>query len=95
MTLKKLKMASHEDLKLWITQALLRLPSNSCHQHTLVSKICSLKGVSTLRGQPRVEFEKKINKAVAALLMKKAVPFLIRPNPKSNFIKLVRRNPRY
>ena len=91
MTLNNLKRASHEDLKKWIIQALEKLPSKSCQQYTLVSKICALKNVSTLRGRPRLEFEKKVDKAVRALLRKREIPFLVRPKSKSPYIKLIKR----
>lgn len=69
--LDTLKNAHHDTVKSWVLRALRRQPSGRCSQHTLVHKICSMHGVSSLRGRPREDFVAKVNKAVSALLREK------------------------
>jgi hypothetical protein len=67
MELDRFKHSTHEQIKKWIVAALKETESHSCQQQNLVKRICSLKGISTLRGQPRKDFEHKVNKAIGAM----------------------------
>lgn len=69
--LDTLKNAKHESVKTWILQALRSTESGRSSQDTIVRKICSIRGVSTLRGTPRADFAAKVNKAIGAMLREK------------------------
>jgi hypothetical protein len=69
--LDTLKNAKHETIKNWIVQVLRDTESGRSNQDTLVRKICSMRGVSTLRGTPRTDFAAKVNKAIGAMLREK------------------------
>ena len=69
--LDTLKNAKHESVKSWIVQALRSTESGRSSQDTIVKKICSMRGISTLRGTPRADFAAKVNKAIGAMLREK------------------------
>lgn len=85
--LDNIKNAKHEDVKSWVLRALQQQKSGRSSQHTLVSKICSMRGVKSLRGTPRADFEAKVNKAVGAMLRQKR-PLIERAGSGADYIKL-------
>ena len=89
MKLRTLKSLKHDRLKELVSKALKMQPLGSCHQSTIITKICSVAEVTTLRGRPRTEFEGRVNKAISALLRENP-PKLVRPNSKSDFIRLTK-----
>ena len=90
MKLDDLTRANHERVKGLVLRALRSKASGGCHQSSLVRLICSTVGVKTLKGEHRKEFEWMVNKAVGALLHEKP-PRIVRPNPKSDFIRLLKK----
>lgn len=70
--LSRLKNADHETLKKWIWR-ILNHQAKGCHRGTIVTKLCQAHEVTTLRGQPRRDFQEKVNKAIGALLREKEI----------------------
>lgn len=91
--LETVRNARHDTVKSWVLKALSQTASGRSSQHTLVSKICSMHGVTSLRGTPRLDFQSKVNKAVSALLREKP-PRIQRVGSGEEYVKLTQRKRR-
>ena len=88
--LETIRNAKHDTVKSWVLKALSRMASGRSSQHTLVSKICSMHGVTSLRGTPRDDFRAKVNKAISAMLREKQ-PRIKRAGSGGEYVKLIQR----
>ena len=89
MELERLKRLTHSQVKNIVLRALRSQDSGGCHQANLLKLICSVAEVNSLRGQPRKDFEAKVNKAVGALL-REGKPKITKPN-NGDWIRLARK----